>query len=123
MNRLKWITVSFVTLSLLLWPALGQAAELSSLETRQELEIMKGVLETTLKFSAQTQEQSDEEFGEYMEFGGTSVEGFFLYGQGAVFLVNLPGSVGSFSRNMAAFEREYRRFEETREANVVGHWV
>ncbi len=76
MNRRGIATTALVLLALssLLGAQVGRPAQLNAEQARQELEIMKGVLEATLRFS-------DVEAWE----GG--LQTFYLHGQGAVFVV------------------------------------
>lgn len=79
-------------LAALAWPQTTEL-ELNSRTARQELEVMKGILRTTLEFSVQAEEQEEASLGEpfVVPGWGSSVEGFYLYGQGAVFVVSVPG--------------------------------
>jgi hypothetical protein len=78
---------------------------------------MKGVLQTTLQFSSQEAARMAKESNEVLEWGRAAVDGFYLYGQGAVFLVELPGHISFFPPQMRALERQLRMLEDSREVN------
>src|SRR5687767_15001000 len=63
-------------------------------KSQQELEIMRGILSTTLSFVAKelrsksATTRSADMPGEYVHFGRVpNIESFYLYGQGAVFVI------------------------------------
>lgn len=92
----KWIATSLVVFTA---AAVGAAAQslFDARKAEKELEVMEGILQTTLKFV--TQEASDDEAvlafgaatGNFLRLGGSSVDSYYLYDQGAVFVVDLPG--------------------------------
>jgi len=78
-------------LLLLSWKTVpgGQTQLFDSKRSQQELEIMKGILRTTLDFATkELQGASGEEGHARFDFGGFSnISAFYLYGQGAVFSI------------------------------------
>jgi chaperonin cofactor prefoldin len=93
----KWqvCLVFGVSLLLLCWKtAPGSQAQLfDSKKSQQELEVMKGILRTTLDFATkELQGANDEDKHVRFDFGGFSnISAFYLYGQGAVF--SIPTSI------------------------------
>jgi hypothetical protein len=90
-----------ISIGLLSWGAAqGTRADLFDLKkSQQELEVMKGILTTTLNFflkesrRASTQKGERDEDQVYKDFtvrgpwGGSRVSAFYLYGQGATFII------------------------------------
>src|SRR5262249_4114253 len=90
-----------VSLLLLWWQtAPSSQAQLFDLKkSEQELEIMKGILRTTLDFAAKELRgtNDDEKRGKF-DFGGFSnITAFYLYGQGAVFAIPTSSLRHSFN--------------------------
>jgi len=77
----------------------------------QELEVMRGILSTTLSFvmkELRGQDSSKEPGDEVFTFalkGGTTITSFYLYGQGAVFLVP-ASSLRTYAKKIAYFGGE-----------------
>jgi hypothetical protein len=68
-------------------------------KSRQELETMKGILRTSISYAMRTQNSAAEEDNAEVRFygmRGSRVDAFYLYGQGAVFVI----PVGSFGRGL-----------------------
>lgn len=92
----KWIASSLAAFVLATAGAAAQSL-FDARKAEKELEVMEGILQTTLKFV--TQEMSDDEAvlafgaatGNFLRLGGSSVDSYYLYDQGAVFVVDLPG--------------------------------
>src|SRR5262245_41393640 len=90
-----------INMGLLSWGAAqGTRADLFDVKkSQQELEVMKGILTTTLNFflkesrRASTQKREKDEDQPYKDFtfqgpwGGSRVSAFYLYGQGATFII------------------------------------
>ncbi len=94
----KWIALSLFAFVLTAGWALtqGSASLFDKRKAEKELQVMEGILRTTLKFV--TSEFSDDEAvafasraGSWLHLGGSSVDSFYLYDQGVVFVVDLPG--------------------------------
>ena len=83
---------------------------------RQELEIMKGILHTTLNYALEESDSGSRVFSR-------RTESFYLYGQGAVFVVNLPfrtswyraREVAHQAREVAHQKREIARQKQKKE--------
>ena len=91
MRKLQFCLILAVSLVLLWWNAApgSQSQLFDSKRSQQELEIMKGILRTTLDFAAKELlgNGSDDKAARF-EFGGFSnISAFYLYGQGAVFAI------------------------------------
>ena len=70
---------------------------------RQELEIMEGILHTTLNYALEESDSGSRVFSR-------RTESFYLYGQGAVFVVNLPFRTSlDIVRGVARQKREIAR--------------
>ncbi len=130
MNRKTWVILTILVA--MTWPVLVTTAQtrqlpFDSAQTRRELEIMKGILETTLRFSVESVEAD-------YRFPGSqgNVDGFYLYGQGAVFIVpiyrdpvrtaelaSLEGSVAQLKAQDQASEAYLRAMEMRLDANRV----
>jgi hypothetical protein len=98
----KWHVCLALGLTLLLWwqavPS-SQTQLFDSKKSQQELEIMKGILRTTLDFAAKELQGtgSDDKRGRF-DFGGFSnISTFYLYGQGAVFSIPTSSLRHSFN--------------------------
>jgi hypothetical protein len=91
MSKLHFCLILAVSLVLLWWNAApgSQSQLFDSKRSQQELEIMKGILRTTLDFAAKelVGSGSDDKKTRF-EFGGfQNISAFYLYGQGAVFAI------------------------------------
>jgi molecular chaperone GrpE (heat shock protein) len=79
----------------------SQAQFFDAKKSQQELEIMKGILRTTLDFAAKELQGGggeDRHNGPAIEFGGFSnISAFYLYGQGAVFTIPTSSMRHSFN--------------------------
>jgi hypothetical protein len=95
--RYLWTLLLMISMGLLSWGAAqGTRADLFDLKkSEQELEVMKGILTTTLNFflkesrKASTQKPGRDEDQVYTisSWGGSRVSAFYLYGQGATFII------------------------------------
>jgi len=101
MRKVHVCLVLSVSLLLLSWRAApgSQTQLFDSKKSQQELEIMKGILRTTLDFAAkELQGSSTDEKPVRFDFGGFSnISAFYLYGQGAVFAVPTSSLRHSFN--------------------------
>jgi len=111
-----------VSLGSLTWGAQGTKSELFDLKkSRQELEVMKGILSTTIGFVASEMRGSDETRhvsarGVYRVSGlGTDVTAYYLYGQGATFII----PISSFRFESTGFGRAMAWSIEPRIAEYV----
>ncbi|MEE8585954.1 MAG: hypothetical protein V3T83_14005 [Acidobacteriota bacterium] len=95
----KWIASNLIALTALAgWLAAQSPSSLfDARKAEKELQVMEGILQTTLKFVT-TEISVEEAVLAYsvspkglLRLGGSSVNGFYLYDQGAVFVVDLPG--------------------------------
>ncbi|MFQ5741690.1 MAG: hypothetical protein ACE5JX_22045 [Acidobacteriota bacterium] len=92
----------------------GQAPPFDSRKSRQELEIMRGILQTTLKFSSQEdQGEADQSFAPDWR----AIESFYLYGQGAVFILPIPSYRSFFPTEMEHLEDQLMDMEMQREVS------
>ena len=115
----KWIASSLIALAGLAgWLAAQNPSSLfDARNAEKELQVMEGILQTTLKFV--TTEISDQEdilayavsANSLLRLGGSSVKGFYLYEQGAVFVVDLPGirTASAGGKAFSAIAGEYLR--------------
>jgi hypothetical protein len=93
--KTKWSRISialWLSFGLLMARAEAQTPLFDARKSRQEIEIMKGIIQTTLRFAIQEIGQSassDED--KRMGLGGelTNIDAIYLYGQGVVFLIPL----------------------------------
>ncbi len=87
-------------------PAQGTRTDIFDLKkSQQELEIMRGIIGTTLDFVSR--ETRGHEGGDHVSMLGHGVSAYYLYGQGAVFVVPLSGwrySSGDYEGFGAAFD-------------------
>jgi hypothetical protein len=109
---MKKNTIAFLlilALGSLSWSAAqGAKTELFDLKkSRQELEIMKGILNATLGFAANEIRGGDKsadvfQGGLFHNFGGGSdISAFYLYGQGATFIIPISGFRFATTRSRA----------------------
>src|SRR6266498_5743591 len=109
-NRL-WVSLLIVSLGLVSWGSAQTARnDLFDLKkSQQELEIMRGILSTTLSFvvkelqgKADSSKPEPEDFYVHSGWKIANISAFYLYGQGAVFVIpassfrNLMGSQGDW---------------------------
>jgi len=91
MRKSHVCVVTVFVLLLLSWDAApgGQTQLFDAKKLQQELEIMKGILRTTLDFATkELQAGGSEDRHARFDFGGFSnISAFYLYGQGAVFSI------------------------------------
>jgi hypothetical protein len=99
--RYLWTLLLMISMGLLSWGAAqGTRADLFDVKkSQQELEVMKGILTTTLNFvlkelrSSSARKPERDELEVYKDFtvhgpwGGSRVSAFYLYGQGATFVI------------------------------------
>jgi hypothetical protein len=125
-KRLSALSV-ILMLGLVSWTGAqnGSNAPFDATKSRQELEIMKGILSTTMSFLANDlrgrQARSSERRSEF-SFGtgwwSSNVSAYYLYGQGAVFIVPVSGlSVSQeheFADQTAQMEELNAQMDETR---------
>ncbi len=117
MKKYGYSLVIFFCLGSLLWSQAAKTELFDARKAQQELEIMKGILATTLSFVAQEIQKpaaaSTRPEGRLVYSYGQSMmrpSAFYLYGQGAVFVISssslrLPGLVsGNYVRAAADFE-------------------
>ena len=103
MRKIYVCSVVIVILILIWWNATpgSQAQFFDPKKSQQELEIMKGILRTTLDFAAKELQgggSEDRHNGPAIEFGGFSnISAFYLYGQGAVFTIPTSSMRHSFN--------------------------
>jgi hypothetical protein len=101
MRKLHFCLILAVSLVLLWWKAMpgSQSQPFDSKKSQQELEIMKGILRTTLDFAAkELQGASSDDKRATFDFGGFSnISAFYLYGQGAVFAIPTSSLRHSFN--------------------------
>ena len=108
MRKQHLCLIILITVALLSWKATpGSQSQLFDLrKSRQELEIMKGILRTTLEFAAKELGTPDSETMKnkiYLNFGGLSnIGAFYLYGQGAVFTIPTSSLHRSLNANLKA---------------------
>jgi molecular chaperone GrpE (heat shock protein) len=97
-----------ISLALLSWEAIpsSQSQLFDLKKSRQELEIMKGILRTTLDFAAKEFRSPDSDTTKnkvFLNFGGLSnITAFYLYGQGAVFTIPTSSLHRSLNANLKA---------------------
>src|SRR5207247_8827042 len=102
-----------IALGLLPWGATQTRTDLFDLKkSQQELEIMRGILSTTLGFVMKELRSKDSSAAEPREefvYAGrfSNVSAFYLYGQGAIFII--PAS--SFRNLYAPFDKEGRLWD------------
>ena len=68
-------------------------------KSQQEIEVMRGILRTTLSFAADGLEPPFSE----RAWKRTAIDGFYLYGQGAVFIISVPGRGSRFDTSQLLF--------------------
>lgn len=87
MKNTTRIAIWTVALGFLFYPGTAQnrVQELfDRARMEKELEVMKGIIQTSLSFAGQ-------EVPEFRDWGRPQVEALYLYGQGAVFSIQAPG--------------------------------
>ena len=100
--------IILISLALLSWEATpsSQSQLFDLKKSRQELEIMKGILRTTLDFAAKEFHSPDLDTKKnkfFLNFGGPSnISAFYLYGQGAVFTIPTSGLHRSLNAHLKA---------------------
>lgn len=115
MKKKQWITGVATILAVLglAWVAFAQtgSATVDALKVRQEMETMEGILQTTIRFA--TQPANASEFA--LHDIGENIQGYFLLGQGAVFIIPV-GPVESRANLDAvlALENSVRAAEQQR---------
>jgi chaperonin cofactor prefoldin len=101
MRKLHICSVVVASLLLLWWKATpgSQSQLFDSKKSQQELEIMKGILRTTLDFAAKELQgiSSDDKRARFELGGFSNISAFYLYGQGAVFAIPTSGLRHSFN--------------------------
>ncbi len=116
MTRRKWITctgtsVAALGLALVALSAQAGSTNVDTLKVRQEMETMEGILKTSIRFA--TRSGSDDE----MEFHGIGqgIRGYFLLGQGAVFIIPVsPSESRANLEAVLALETSVRDAEKQR---------
>ncbi len=117
MTNKKWITftaASAAALGLALGAFAaqgGSSSDIDTLKVRQEMETMEGILKTSIRFA--TRSASDEE----IEFHGIGqdIRGYFLLGQGAVFIIPVaPSESRANLEAVLALETSVRDAEKQR---------
>ena len=121
----NWITMTLLATTMTgALPAQSETTPFDPAGLRQELEIMEGILHTTLKYALEESDSGPRAFSR-------RTESFYLYGQGAVFVVNLPfrrsrdivREVARRKRGIARQERELSRIKnalgETEDSNIL----
>jgi hypothetical protein len=88
------LALMFLCLGMLSWGQSAKTTLFDTVKSGQELEIMKGILGTTLSFVAQniqkqqaTTKSASTPFAVLDYFRTSNINAFYLYGQGAVFVV------------------------------------
>ena len=132
-----------IALGLLPWGATQTRTDLFDLKkSQQELEIMRGILSTTLGFVMKELRGKDssapEPRDDFFHWRFTNVSAFYLYGQGAIFVIPASSfrnfSYGPFDKEgllwdaqeqkmqaaLAAADSEIRAFAEIAEGHMVG---
>ena len=101
MRKLHFCLVLVASLLLLWWKATpgSQSQLFDSKKSQQELEIMKGILRTTLDFAAKELQgiSSDDKRARFEVGGFSNISAFYLYGQGAVFAIPTSSLRHSFN--------------------------
>ena len=121
----NWITMTLLATTMTgALPAQSETTPFDPAGLRQELEIMEGILHTTLKYALEESDSGPRAFSR-------RTESFHLYGQGAVFVVNLPfrrsrdivREVARQKRGIARQKRELSRIKnalgETEDPNIL----
>ena len=121
----NWITMTLLATTMTgALPAQSETTPFDPAGLRQELEIMEGILHTTLKYALEESDSGPRAFSR-------RTESFYLYGQGAVFVVNLPfrrsrdivREVARQKRGIARQKRELSRIKnalgETEDPNIL----
>jgi len=101
MRKLHFCLILAVSLVLLWWKATpgSQSQLFDPKRSQQELEVMKGILRTTLDFAARELQGSgsDDRRARFEIAGFSNISAFYLYGQGAVFAIPTSGLRHSFN--------------------------
>jgi hypothetical protein len=118
MRKHHFCLIILISLALLSWEATpsSQSQLFDLKKSRQELEIMKGILRTTLDFAAKEFRSPDSDTKKnkfFLNFGGLSnISAFYLYGQGAVFTIptsslhqSLNASLKAVNLSLAALDK------------------
>jgi hypothetical protein len=91
-KHVTWIiVVTVVTALAVAWAARADAPDFDLRQSQEEIEVMKGILRTTLSFASADLE------GDLArnDWERTPIEGYYLVGQGAVFVISVPSPRGS----------------------------
>ena len=97
MKKSLFAMSTLLILGLVSWGATQGTSSINLVKSRQEMEIMKGILETTLNFVfqdlAQRETAGKTETSRRRAYwsGASDIGSFFLQGQGAVFVVSASG--------------------------------
>lgn len=97
MNKTLFAITTLLILGLVSWGAAQGTSPIDLVKSRQEMEIMKGILETTLSFVVQdlAQRETAGKPGTSLRravwSGASDIGSFFLQGQGAVFVISTSG--------------------------------
>lgn len=108
MRRHHLCLMVVISLALLSWEATpsSQSQLFDLKKSRQELEIMKGILRTTLDFAAKEFRSPDSDANKnkfFLNSGGFSnISAFYLYGQGAIFTIPTSSLHRSLNANLKA---------------------
>ncbi len=105
------------------WAQSAKNAPFDTQKSQEELQIMKGILSTTISFVGQNLQKSTGTTQASTPFGAVAVSGwrssninaFYLYGQGAVFVVSTSGLRSynfSYSDMSRTFEEASRQMEQ-----------
>lgn len=101
MRKLHFCLILAVSLVLLWWKATpgSQSQLFDSKRSQQELEVMKGILRTTLDFAARELQGggSDDKRARFEIAEFSNISAFYLYGQGAVFAIPTSSLRHSFN--------------------------
>jgi hypothetical protein len=90
-KQVTWmIVVTVVTGLAVVWTARADTPDFDLRQSQEEIEVMKGILRTTLSFASAELE------GELArtDWERTQIEGYYLVGQGAVFVISVPSPRG-----------------------------
>jgi hypothetical protein len=97
MNKSLFAITTLLILGLVSWGAAQGTSPVDLVKSRQEMEIMRGILKTTLEFVVQDLAQREtsgkpETSRRHAYWSGSSdIGSFFLQGQGAVFVISASG--------------------------------
>jgi hypothetical protein len=110
MKRQLWALLLAAGLGLSSWGTAqsGRGDLLEQKKAQQEIQVMKGILETTMEFVANELYSRESGAGKsetqnsgwkVSRFGGSDISSFYLYGQGVTFIVPISSLRGSFARH------------------------